>query len=71
MPDEIDINVFRLVELLKFLETKKHYLIILMPKGSDHLSDYIFTQDEIETLINKTRSIFSAQIYYYDFEKHK
>lgn len=67
--NEIDINVNRLSELLSFLETKKHYTIILMPKGSDHLSNYIFTEDEIERVINKTRSVFSAYIYYYNIDK--
>ena len=53
---------------------KKYLVLIFLFSLSCTKNNFtpIKIKDEInKTLINKTRSIFSAQIYYYDFEKHK
>ncbi len=60
------LNIKIYSELLEMLETKLHYVIIIYPHGSPQLNSYIFTKEELEEIINKTREKFGCYYWFYN-----
>ena len=57
-------NTKKLGALIKFLNTKKHYVIIMIPHGNPGIKLTKFTSLEILSVMEKVKECYSIEVWY-------